>query len=53
MTLAAVLCTSGTTGVTGIKSIYAAENEVQERVATTNGILNLNNGSASITIKRK
>ena len=51
MTLAAVLCTSGTTGVTGIKSIYAAENEVQERVATTNGILNLNNGSASITIK--
>ena len=27
MTLAAVLCTSGTTGVTGIKSVYAAEND--------------------------
>lgn len=51
MTLAAVLCTSGTTGVTGIKSVYAAENEVQERAATTNGVLNLNNGPASITIK--
>ena len=49
MTLAAVLCTSGTTGVTGIKSVYAAENEVQERAATTNGVLNLNNGPASIT----
>ncbi len=41
MTLAAVLCTSGTTGVNGIKSVYAAENEVQERAATTNGVLNL------------
>lgn len=51
MTLAAVLCTSGTTGVTGIKSVYAAENEVQERAATTNGVLNLNNGPASIIIK--
>ena len=51
MTLAAVLCTSGTTGVMGIKSAYAAENEVQGRAATTNGILNLNNGPASITIK--
>ena len=51
MTLAAVLCTSGTTGVTGIKSVYAAENEIQERAATTNGVLNLNNGPASITIK--
>lgn len=51
MTLAAVLCTSGTTGVNGIKSVYAAENEVQERSATTNGVLNLNNGPASITIK--
>ena len=30
MTLAAVLCTSGTTGVTGIKSVYAAENESQK-----------------------
>ena len=51
MTLAAVLCTSGTIGATGIKSVYAAENEVQGRAATTNGILNLNNGPASITIK--
>ena len=51
MTLAAVLCTSGTTGVTGIKSVYAAENEVQERAATTNGVLNLNNGPASIKKK--
>lgn len=51
MTLAAVLCTSGTTGVTGIKSVYAAENEIQERAATTNGVLNLNNGPASITTK--
>ena len=42
---------SGTTGVTGIKSVYAAENEIQERAATTNGVLNLNNGPASITIK--
>ena len=49
MTLAAVLCTSGTIGATGIKSVYAAENEVQGRAATTNGILNLNNGPASIT----
>ena len=39
MTLAAVLCTSGTIGATGIKSVYAAENEVQGRAATTNGIL--------------
>ena len=51
MTLAVVLCTSGTIGATGIKSVYAAENEVQGRAATTNGILNLNNGPASITIK--
>ena len=53
MTLAVVLCTSGTIGATGIKSVYAAENEVQGRAATTNGILNLNNGPASITIKEK
>ena len=52
MTLAAVLCTSGTIGATGIKSVYAAENEVQGRAATTNGILNLNNGPASITTKK-
>ena len=39
MTLAAVLCTSGSTSATGIKSVYAAENEVQGRAATTNGIL--------------
>ena len=39
MTLAAVLCTSGKIGATGIKSVYAAENEVQGRAATTNGIL--------------
>ena len=51
MTLAVVLCTSGTTGAIRIKSVCAAENEVQERAATTNGVLNLNNGPASITIK--
>lgn len=33
MTLAAVLCTSGTTGVNGIKSVYAAENESTGKIS--------------------
>ena len=38
--------------MTGIESGYAAENEVQERAATTNGVLSLKKiGPASITIK--
>ena len=43
MTLAAVLCTSGTIGATGIKSVYAAENEVQGRALITHLIRNTRN----------